>query len=58
MTDHIRDSFHDLLLSDSGYGLSTPSRGASHDLGKNVSWLALPKSALRLWTILWGRRQV
>jgi hypothetical protein len=43
MTDHIRDSFHDLLLSDSGYGPSTPSRGASHDPTKECFMASTPK---------------
>jgi hypothetical protein len=31
MIDPVRDSFHDLLLSDFDCGLSTPSNGARHD---------------------------
>jgi hypothetical protein len=31
MTDPTRDSFHDLLLSQSEYGHGPPSSGASHD---------------------------
>lgn len=44
MTDPIRDLFHNLLLSDSGHNLNSPSNGASHDLAQEWFMASTPEA--------------